>query len=165
MFQTKTHPSRRTTQLLWMAALCSLLTISCLSLSDNMPLNPPAAFVTVNSTEQSKGVSEIDVEMTYWKSPAPFFVFGFARSELSNREARPSDFTNMWDRDWTRLEPVNNGRPKAKLKHNSDSSKAYLNFYVIGWESTTTDDLAQYRFYGSAPANSNIDRLKLNRFD
>ena len=164
MAQTNTLPSRRASRLLLMAALCSL-TSSCLSLSDNMPLNPPAAFVTATSTEQAQGVFEIDVDMTYWKSAAPFFVFGFARSELSNREAKPSDFTNMWDRDWTRLEPVNNGRPKAQVKHRNDDPKTYLNFYVIGWESTTSDDLAQYRFYGSAPANSNVDRLKLNRFD
>jgi hypothetical protein len=138
---------------------------SCAVLSDNLPLIPPAAFANAVYAEQPDGAVDIEVEMTYWKSAAPFFVYGFARTELSNRRASGSDFRNMWDRDWTRLLPLDGSRPKAFRQLDADTPKAFLNFYMIVWESTTGSELAEHRFCGSKPVGDAVNRFKLSSCD
>lgn len=138
---------------------------SCAVLSDNLPLIPPAAFVNAVFEDLPEGGVSIEVEMAYWKTAAPFFVFGFARTELSNSRASDSDFRNMWDRDWSRLLPLDGGRPRAYREHVVESPRTYLNFYMVAWESTTSNELKEYRFCGSRPVGDNVSRLKLSSCD
>lgn len=161
----QTPSIRRAALLLWLGVLCAPLTTSCAAPSDNMPLIPPAAFASTRYVEQPDGSFDTEVEVTYWKSAAPFFVYGFVYTQLSNNPARGSDFKNIWDRDWNRLLPVDGSRPKGYRKHTVDEPRAFLNYYVIVWESTTSRALKEHRFCGSTAIGENVDRFKLSDCD